>query len=107
MSGRSVLTHLISGMLGIGAGVGALWFVGSDKVKEASRISRRLALVQSENERLRELVEKDHRAKVDAESKTRREAIERAVEEIRGLKFKETVDYNVLSRKEIKDVVSG
>lgn len=68
---------------------------------------RKLALLTEENERLRKLVETNERERRLAADKAIRDEIERAVEEIRGLKFKEPVDYNILSRSEIKEVIAG
>lgn len=68
---------------------------------------RRLALLTEENERLRKVVVEHERTRKFAADKAIREKIEREVEEIRGLKFKEPVDYKLLSRAEIKGVISG
>jgi hypothetical protein len=63
------------------------------------------ALIE-ENERLREIVVRHEREQALAANKTQRAAIEEQVEQLRGLKFKEPVDYQVLNRKEIKQTIS-
>jgi hypothetical protein len=107
MAGRSLLTHLVALVLGAAVCGAVVWRIEERRQTDVSREKRRLILLQSENDRLRSLVEKDSKAKSAAASIAQRQEIEKAVEEIRGLKFKQPVDYNVLSRKEIKDVVSG
>ncbi len=67
----------------------------------------RIALLSEENEPLRKIVQEHERATQLARDQQIREQIEREVESIRGLKFKEPVDYNILSRAEIKQVISG
>jgi hypothetical protein len=61
----------------------------------------------AENDRLREIFTRHQRAKALAANKTQREAVEKQVVEIRGLEFKEPVDYQVLNRKEIKQTIAG
>ncbi len=64
-------------------------------------------MLENENDRLRTLVAEHERTKALEKSKAQREAIERQVEAIRGMKFKTPVEYKVLGRAEIKAVVSG
>lgn len=65
------------------------------------------ARITAENENLRGvLAEHDHQ-KALAENKALRGPIEKQVTEIRGLEFKEPIDYQVLSRKEIKETMAG
>ena len=61
----------------------------------------------AENDRLREILAGSDRAKALATNKTLRAEIERQVVEIRGLEFKTPVDYQVLSRKEIRQTMAG
>src|SRR5207249_3649604 len=68
---------------------------------------RRVALLIAENERLRAIVVETEKTKVLAKNKAQREAIEREVEAIRGLRFKTPVDYQVVNRKEIKETIAG
>ncbi len=65
------------------------------------------AALTTENDRLREILTKAERAKTLAANKVQREAVEKQTTEIRGLEFKQPVDYQVLSRKEIKQTISG
>jgi hypothetical protein len=58
------------------------------------------------NERLREIYRKAEHERAAAFNITRRGEIERAVEEIRGLKFKHPVEYSVLGRKDIKSALT-
>lgn len=59
-----------------------------------------------ENDQLREAVVRHERAKALAANKTQREAVEQQVIKIRGLEFKQPVDYAVLNRKEIKQTIA-
>jgi len=63
--------------------------------------------LSAENDRLREILTQSEREKALAANKTQRETIERAVVAIRGLKFLTPVDYSVLSRKQIRQTISG
>lgn len=65
------------------------------------------AQLAAENDRLREILAQRGREKALAANKSQREAIERQVVELRGLEFKQPVDYQVLNRKEIKRTISG
>ena len=74
---------------------------------QAGLQGRKLALLSEENDRMRaELLRRD-REQAEAQSRTRRVEIERAVEEIRGLKFLHPVEYAVVTRREIRAVVAG
>ncbi len=61
----------------------------------------------AENDRLREILAGGSRAKALAANKVLRDAIEKEVMAIRGLEFKQPVDYQVLNRKEIKQTMAG
>lgn len=61
----------------------------------------------AENDRLREILAGSDRTKALAANRTLREEIERQVVAIRGLEFKAPVDYQVLSRKQIKQTMAG
>jgi hypothetical protein len=63
--------------------------------------------VTVENERLRDILAHHDREKALAANKAQREPIEKQVTQIRGLEFKEPVDYQVLSRKQIKETMAG
>jgi hypothetical protein len=63
--------------------------------------------IETDNDRLREILTKHAREKALAANKAQREAVERQVVEIRGLEFKQPIDYRVLNRKEIKQTVAG
>lgn len=63
--------------------------------------------LSAENDRLREVIAQHEREKALAGNKTQREAIEQQAADIRGLKFLEPVNYNVLSRQQIKQTMSG
>lgn len=58
--------------------------------------------LEGANEQLREIYRKHERASALATNLEKRTEIEKAVEEIRGMKFKRPVDYSVLGRKDIK-----
>ncbi|HSI14398.1 MAG TPA: hypothetical protein VK961_20275 [Chthoniobacter sp.] len=63
--------------------------------------------LNTENERLRKiLAQHDHERALTA-NKQQREPIEKQVTEIRGLEFKQPVDYQVLNRKQIKETMAG
>jgi hypothetical protein len=63
--------------------------------------------LSSENDRLREILAGHERGKALAANKVQRETIEQQASDIRGLKFLEPVNYNVLSRQQIKQTMSG
>ena len=60
-----------------------------------------------ENDRLREILARHEKEKALAANKTQRAVIEKQVEQLRGLEFKQPVDYQVLNRKEIKQTIAG
>ena len=62
--------------------------------------------ITAENDQLREVVTRHERDQALAANKSQREVVERQVEKIRGLEFKQPVDYAVLNRKEIKQTIS-
>jgi len=66
-----------------------------------------ITAVTADNERLRDILANHDREKALAANKAQREPIEKQVTEIRGLEFKEPVDYQVLSRKQIKETMAG
>ena len=100
---------LAAGITGFLLGFLAFFFQGRGPAPASAPAigDRKISLLTAENERLRKLVEENERTRRFAAEKATRAEIERAVEEIRGLKFKEPVDYNILTRAEIKEVVSG
>ncbi|MEI9897561.1 MAG: hypothetical protein WDN28_27820 [Chthoniobacter sp.] len=63
--------------------------------------------VTTENDALREVLAKHDHEKALASNKAQREPIEKQVNEIRGLAFKEPVTYEVLNRKQIKQTMAG
>ena len=63
--------------------------------------------LSAENDRLREILAQHEREKALAANKVQREAIEQQASGIRGLKFVEPVNYNVLSRQQIKKTMSA
>lgn len=77
------------------------------RTPERSFDQKRLALLQSEVDRLRAVVEEKARSEAAPDLAARRGEIERAVEEIRGLKFLKPVKYAMLSRSEIEAVLHG
>ena len=89
----------------VGVAIGAL--VARDQEQKAARAVRRAALLTEENERLRALVRDAERSKASARNKAQRQAVERAVAEIRGLPFKSAVNYEILDRKQIKETISA
>ncbi|HZJ15286.1 MAG TPA: hypothetical protein VFD27_09565, partial [Chthoniobacteraceae bacterium] len=93
----------------IGLLVGALFAAGVayHGSRTTSLLTRRAALLAEENDRLRSLVRDAERSKALARSKVQRDAVEREVTAIRGLRFKSPVDYQILDRKQIKETISG
>jgi hypothetical protein len=65
-----------------------------------------IELLTAANERLRALYRGAEREEANAFNLAKRAEIERVVEEIRGLKFKQPVDYSVLGRKDIKGALT-
>src|ERR1041385_1525451 len=76
---------------------------GLTRQRQLTFQTHRLALLQAENERLRAVVAAQ--TKNSPASIAQRQAIEKAVAEIRRLDFLHPVDYNVLSRQGIKQTV--
>ncbi len=60
-----------------------------------------------ENDRLRAILAGEAKVQALAANKAVREEIERQVVAIRGLEFKQPVDYAVMNRKEIKQTIAG
>jgi hypothetical protein len=63
--------------------------------------------VSAENDRLRDLLAQQEKQKALAANKAQREPIEKQVTQIRGLSFLKPVEYQVLSRKQIKETMAG
>ena len=104
---RTVLTAILALAIGAAAGAGAMWKWTSAQSADTARMQRRTALLTEENERLRLVVDRSEKTRNDTASKVQRQAVEQATIAIRGLELKEPVDYQVLTRKEIKGVLSG
>ncbi len=68
---------------------------------------KRLALLEAENDRLRNILEGSEREKSAERQAALRNQIEREVEKIRGLKFLRPVDYETVTRKEVRDTVAS
>ena len=68
---------------------------------------KNLALVQAENERLRQVLGGYEKARQQARQLAQRKEIEEATARIRGLAFKHPVAYDVLTREGIKKVLQG
>ena len=92
----------------VGAAAGAL-VVSQETTsyKQTARLVRQLSLAREENDRLRSVVAEAERTKKRAAGKVHSDLVEKEVETIRALKFKQPVDYNVLGRKEIKQTIAG
>lgn len=75
-------------------------------VAERALLERKVILLDRENERMRQTLVREEKGKKESRNRDLRAEIERAVEEIRGLKFKTPVVYDVVTRQEIKDVVA-
>ena len=104
---RSISVVAISLLAGAALGAGAMWnYVRLDSV-DIQRQAKRATMLAEENGRLHGLVAESERAKTQAANKAHREEIERQVVAIRGLTFKKPVDYNVLTRTQIKATISG
>ena len=94
-------------VVGAVLGAGAMWnFLRLDSI-DVHRQAKRATMVMEENARLHALVAESEKAKALAANKTQREEVERQVIAIRGLDFKTPVDYNVLTRPQIKATISG
>lgn len=79
---------------------GPLAHAGNYSAVEAAQIA-------VENENLRGILAEHDHQKALAENKALREPVEKQVTEIRGLEFKEPIDYQVLNRKQIKQTMAG
>jgi hypothetical protein len=89
--------------------IAALLYRGEAQRRGADRdlLARKLHLADEENDRLRRLVQEREAERAQQRNGKLRQEIERAVEEIRGLKFKQPVDYEIVTRAEIRGVLSG
>ncbi len=97
----------LSFVIGAAAGAGVVWKIERARTVELTRQARRAAMLAEENARLHGIVDGSEKAKALVANKAQREEIERQVVAIRGLKFKTPVDYNVLTRQQIKATISG
>ena len=104
---RSISVVALSLIAGAALGAGAMWKFERASSLDLARQARRAAMLTEENARLHGLVEASEKAKTLAANKAQREEIERQVVAIRGLPFKTPVDYNVLTRQQIKATISG
>ena len=104
---RSISVAALSLIAGAVLGAGAMWKFERAGSLDLARQSRRAEMLTEENVRLHGLVAESERAKALAANKALREEIERQVVAIRGLNFKTPVDYNVLTRAQIKATISG
>jgi hypothetical protein len=68
---------------------------------------RKLELLEAENDRLRNLVAAGEKSKKQAANSARRDAIAATASEIRGLKFLEPVNFDILTRSGIKKTLDG
>ncbi len=80
---------------------------GAEAVKEPVSSTDDASVLTAKNERLREILAARDTIKALAANEALREPIEKQVTEIRGLKFLKPVDYQVLSRKQIKETMAG
>ena len=92
---------------GLAIGAGAMWTFDRKDSAGVAREAKRAAMLAEENARLHGLVAGSERAKSLAANKTIREDVEKQVTAIRGLEFKTPIDYNVLTRQQIKTTISG
>ena len=104
---RSFTAIALSFVIGAAVGAGLVWKIGHARTVELAREARRATMLAEENVRLHGIVDGSEKAKALAANKAQREEIERQVVAIRGLKFKTPVDYNVLTRQQIKATISG
>ena len=104
---RSISVAVISLLAGAALGAGAMWKIERNGNLDLARQTKRAAMLTEENARLHGLVAASEKAKALAANKAQREEVERQVIAIRGLNFKTPVDYNVLTRKQIKETISG
>ncbi len=101
---RGGLVIFISVIGGI-ALLSAMCFERHRLIKDNEFLTYRAKLIETENERLRLLVEENAAKEREISNAQIRSEIERTVERIRGLKFLRPVDYNELRRDEIRAVV--
>ena len=104
---RSISVVALSLIAGAAFGAGAMWKIERTSALELTRQAKRVTMLTEENARLHVLVAASEKAKSLAANKSQREEIERQVVAIRGLSFKTPVDYNVLTRQQIKATISG
>ena len=91
--------------LALGFVSGAVWTQHASR--DAAEFQRkRLALAEADNVRLRALVARHERAEQQAALAARRKEIEQATARIRELAFKRPVTYDVVTRVEIKNLLT-
>ena len=74
--------------------------------RRATTLAKRVELLHEENDRLRRLVDEAEKSRARASNQAERETIEKEVVAIRGLPFKNPVDYEVLDRRQIKETIA-
>ncbi len=93
----------------LAAGAGAWGWTGHLHLRHAAEAldfaERRAALLEKENNRLHELADGHEKAAARAGDAAKRKALEAAVEDIRGLKFKHPVTYDILPRDGFKQLL--
>ncbi len=103
---RSFFAGLSLLLLGATLGAGGLWFKLGPNSPEAHRRDALLQMRTAENDRLRALVAEQEHNQAAEKNKAARTEIEHQVAEIRGLSFKKPVDYAVVNRPQIKQVLA-
>ncbi len=68
---------------------------------------KRLAILEAENDRLRNILEDRERERAAEREVALRSQIEKEVERIRGLKFLQPVDYETVTRGQVRDTVAS
>jgi hypothetical protein len=104
---RPFIVAVCSLLAGVAIGAGGAWTISHERNVQAARAARRSAMLAEENARLHKLVAEARREKALAANRAIREQVERDVVAIRGLEFKSPVDYNVLTRAEMKATIAG
>ncbi|MDQ3623437.1 MAG: hypothetical protein M3463_13265 [Verrucomicrobiota bacterium] len=103
---RGIISFFLGLLVGTAFALIAYQLGARSEPKMAQRLVRRSALLEDENERLRRLLTAAERATALAANKAQRDAVEKEVVAIRGLAFKQPVDYQVLNRPQIKETIA-
>jgi hypothetical protein len=84
---------------------GLAWNLSQQQLSELTFAQRRIGILESENRRLATLLAKQQESTAESSALAIRAELEREVTKIRGLTFLRPVDYEIVTRDEIRQIV--